>query len=104
MPDHTVKAFLTVEARRKTWGDRTDDGKYKVDSLRITKVHKERPAAPADGEIVEVEITFPEGYFDHNTPTVKIHVPDNQPQQPQAVTTAKVKPRSPSAAASVVQR
>lgn len=100
---HKVTAYLTVEVTRSSWSKNSVTGQYNVERLRVTGVRKERPITPADGEVVEVNLEFPDGYFDDNVPSVTIAVPDNPASKPTTVQATVVKAKRPSAAASVLQ-
>lgn len=98
-----AKGWITVGAKRKTYGQRVSSGKYGVESIRIKALTVNKPIVADDEEAVEVELDFPDGYFDTNSPKIVVKVPAVAAAP--VVTVAKVtKGRAPSAAASIVQR
>lgn len=98
-----AKAYLVVQARRRNYAVRPD-GTYPVQSIRIIKSTSGMPALEADQEAVEVEIDFPDDYFDVVHPKIEVTVPNTPIASRITQTTAKVRAgRAPSAAAAVVK-
>lgn len=97
--------WIVVQAKRRTYGVRPD-GTYPVDRVALKPgLWKSKPTVEADEEAVEIEIEFSDGYFDHNSPKVVVHVPDDLSDATPIVTTARVtKGRKPSAAAAVIRQ
>lgn len=98
-----AKTWLVVQAKRKTYGVANSAGEYAVDSVRFVKVAQKRPALDVDQEAIEVELDFPDDYFDTNSPKVVVVVPDNSQSKVPILTGAKVtRGKGPSAAASII--
>ena len=96
-----AKGWIVVQARRRTYGSKKANGQMPLDSIRITRLTANKPTIEADQEAVEIEIDFPDDYFDTNSPKGSVVVPKQQTATP-VVTTAAVKPKAPSAAAAVI--
>ena len=96
-----AKVWLVVAARRSNYGAINAYGQKRVDALRIVKVSVNKPAVEADSEAIEIEIDFPDDYFDTNHPKVQIGVPARKIDAP-ITATAQVKPKSPTAAAAIL--
>ena len=98
---YTAKAFGVIKVTRRTYGQLTN-GQHKVDRITLSRVVQGRPAVTSDEVVVEIELNFPDDFFDQNTPKAQVTFPTLPPMTVQA--SGKVtKGLAPSAAASVVQ-
>lgn len=101
-----AKGWVVVKAKRSSYGANLPSGKKPVDMLTLKPgVWKSKPTVEDDEEAIELEIEFPDGYFDHNSPKVSVVVPKDQTKDSIIPVVAQVtKGRKASAAAAIVQR
>lgn len=98
----TVKFWVVVEAQRRSWGTVASNGLRQVDNVKAKELRQNKPQTAADQEAVEIEITFPDGYFDANSPKIVVQVPPDPVVSVPITTVAQVKGRKPSRAAAIV--
>lgn len=104
MADVTAKGWLLIRAQRRDYGPTSKSGQYAVKSLRIMRYAANKPDVGPDEEAVEIAITFPDGYFDTNSPKIEVVIPAPVQDTPQDAVYAEVRPMKPSAAAAVIGR
>lgn len=83
---HTAKAYGVIRVTRRRWGP-TVNGQYGVDTISLVRVYQNRKSHTMGGideEQVEIQLTFPDGYFDHNIPKAEVTFPDLPPMQVRA--------------------
>jgi len=79
---HVAKAYGVIRVKRNKYGrPNVSTGLRPVDSITLSKVVQNRTAVTADETLVEIELDFPDGYFDANTPKVTVVFPELSPSQ-----------------------
>lgn len=105
MADHVAKAYGVIKIKRNGYGTVNVAGQRRpVTQIVLSRVTQNKPTVDADEAVVEIELTFPKGYFDQNIPKASVTFPDLPPMEVQATgtDTRPVRAKAPSPAAAVI--
>ena len=71
---HVATAFGVIKVRRRGWGPQVN-GRYAVNNISLLRVTQKRTTVNVDESLVEIELIFPDGYFDVNLPKAVVTFP-----------------------------